>query len=1204
MEGQAKMTWEKITRLTSRAGILALRLLHRLLSGRGHGLRLFTRAALGLAMALGLAAGALAWRLGQGPLELTWLAGQVRQGIALDAGTRLRAESIALAWDGWRDGASALPAIRLDGVQLEGPGLAARADAVLLHVSLAALLRGEIAPSLLELEAPRLQLKPGDASAGDMDAATLLPWLAAPDELGRHMALRGLRVRNGAIALPGTGTTPALALEGINIVAQRGREGLRADGTAALRMAEMQVAITVQATGAATGSQVVLRVNGLRPEALAGLLPEFAPLAGLQTTVSAALTLRLDAGLVPLGGGLEVAAGPGRLNHAGWSLPLQGFSLLGSMRGGALELAQAALLLGPAGAAPQLHLTTQGRAWREDGRWRGEAETGLAAFDVTHIASLWPEGLASEWRAEVGRLALAGQLREARLRVVLGDTAEGPRLLHARLHAPLSGLRLGLGQGLDIAEALIEASGTPEDFRLEALRLVLPSPRAGAPPSTITAAADIRREAAAWRVAGELALDQIAFIDVPTLWPEGVAPKPRKWMVENMLGGVGQEGQWRFDLALPDGQAPQIRALSGRALASRVTVQWVAPIPPVIEASGEAQFGPDTIIVTLNGGRQARADGSASGLEVTGGTLRFHDLARPIEQADLQLHLAGSLPDLMTVLRHPRLHLFDRRPLELVVAEGSHVTRLNLNFPMLEDIPAESVRVRAESRLSNLRLGRALLGRELTQVQAELLLENERLRVQGSGNLLGAPLRLVTEMDLRPGPATGVLSRETVQGTLSARQLAQLGLDLGDVLGGAVAIDARTERRRNGQGIVTLRGDLAPASLALPAARWSKAQGSPGSAEVVVRLQGDTMMGLDNGRLDVLDLSLRGRAVVTRGRIERFEIAESQFGGSRFQGDVRAPAQPGAPWQTTLRGPLLDLRPIFAERRGATEAPAEAATSPPMVLEARFDRVTLGEGRELLGVQGRAVVDERSVLRQGFLRGRTGTASGAFELVVAPRAQGRSLRLTAEDGGAVLRALDGISSIEGGRLNLNGGWASNAVNAALTGTAELEGFVVRGAPAIGKLLQAMTLYGLVDALQGGAGLSFNRAHVPFSMNREVLTLNDAHAFSPSLGLTVRGRVLREADMIDLEGTIVPAYMINTVLGNLPLVGRLFSPEPGGGLFATAFRVQGPAADPQVQVNPLSTITPGFLRGLFGLAQEPVSVSPQPPGPGGEAGPRR
>ena len=1204
MEGQAKMTGEKITHRVSRSGAHALRLLRRVFSSHGRGLRLLTRAVLGLAMALGLAAGALAWRLGQGPLELTWFAGQMRQGIALDAGTRLRAESIALAWDGWRHGASALPAIRLDGVQLEGAGLAAEADAVLLHVSLAALLRGEIAPSLLELEAPRLRLKPSGGTAGEMDTATLLPWLAAPDELGRHMALRGLRVRDGAIALPASGSTPAMALEGIQLFAQRGRDGLRADGAAALRMAGMQLPVTVQATGDGAGSEVVLRVNGLQPPALAGLLPELAPLAGLQTTLSAAITLRLDGGLVPRGGMLAVEAGPGRLSHGGWSLPLQGFSLEANMRRDALELTRAAILLGPAGAAPQLHLTAHGSTWREDGRWRGEAETALASFDVTHIASLWPEGLAGEWRAEVGRLALAGQLRGARLGLTLGDTAAGPRLLHARLHAPFSGLRLGLGQGLDITEALIEASGTEQAFRLEALRLVLPSPRSGAPPTTITAAADIRREAAEWRVAGDLALDQLAFADMPTLWPEGVAPKPRKWMVENMLAGVAQEGQWRFDLALPDGQAPQLRALSGRAAASGVTVQWVRPIPPVIEAAGEVQFGPDSITVTLSGGRQARADGSASGLEVTGGTLRFTDLSQPIEQADLQLLLGGSLPDLMTVLRHPRLHLFERRPLELVVAEGSHVTRLNLNFPMLEEIPAESVRVRAESRLSNLRLGRALLGRELTQVQGELLLESERLRVQGTGNLLGAPLRLTTEMDLRPGPANGVLSRETVQGTVSARQLAQLGLDLGDVLGGSVAIDARTERRRNGQGMVTLRGDLAPATLAVPAARWSKAQGSPGSAEVVVRLQGDNLVGLDNGRLDVLDLSLRGRAIVNRGRIERFEIAESQFGGSRFQGDVRAPAQPGAPWQTTLRGPLLDLRAIFAERRGATEAPAEAATSPPMVLEARFDRVTLGEGRELLGVQGRAVVDERSVLRQGFLRGRTGTASGAFELVVAPRAQGRSLRLTAEDGGAVLRALDGISSIDGGRLNLNGGWASNAVNAPLTGTAELEGFVVRGAPAIGKLLQAMTLYGLVDALQGGAGLSFNRANVPFSMNREVLTLNDAHAFSPSLGLTVRGRVLREADMIDLEGTIVPAYMINTVLGNLPLVGRLFSPEPGGGLFATAFRVQGPAADPQVQVNPLSTITPGFLRGLFGLAQEPVSVSPQPPGPGGEAGPRR
>ncbi len=1245
MEGQAKTAMEMIGRLASRVAgagqtllgrgralshmcVRALRQaasgLRRAVPARGappvaatgrhtraarHGLRLLTRAVLGLALLFGLAAGTLSWRLAQGPLELSWLSPKLRQGITLAAGTSLRAETLSLAWDGWRHGASALPALRLDGARLEAPGLQAEATAVLAHLSLPALLRGEFAPTLLELEAPRLRVGPGTAGDDDMDAAaeampaTMLPWLAAPDETRRHFALRGLRIRGGAILLPAAAGRPGMALEDINLFAQRDREGLRADGSAALHLGGMVVPVTLQAMAAPAGSEVVLRLAGLQPGALAGLLPalapQLAPLAGLQAMLSAGIVLQLDAGLVPRGAVLDLEAGPGQLSHAGHTLPLQGFSLRAEIRQGAVDLPHAELLLGPPAAPPLAHLIAQGRAWREDGRWRGEIETGLAAFEVTNLASLWPESLAPQWRAEAARLALAGSLRDATLGLALRDTAEGPRLIQGRMRLPLRDLRLGLGlgqgpsPGLAISEVLLMASGTPEALRLETARLVLPSPRPEAAPSIITGQADIRREGDAWTIAGDLGLDQLAFADLPTLWPEGIAPHPRKWMVENMLGGVAQEGQWRFDLALPDGQEPQLRALSGRARASAVTVQWLAPIPPAIGVSGEAQFGLDAITLAIAGGRQSRADGSATGIEITGGTLRFLDLAQTVQRADIQLQIAGSAADLMALLRHPRLHLFDRRPLELTVAEGSHATRLNLTFPMLEDIPNEAIRVRAESRLSGLRIGRALLGRELTQGQIELLLEADRLRLQGTANLLGAPLRLLIETDLRPGPATAVFSRETVQGTLSAAQLTQLGLDLGDVLGGAVAIEARTERRRNGQASVTLRGDLAPATLSLPAARWSKPQGSPGSAEAVVRLQGDTLLGVDNGRIDVLELSLRGRAIVNRGRIDRYEIAESLFGGSRFQGDVRPPGQPGAPWQTNLRGPLLDLRPIMAARRPAEERP-DPGTMPPLVLEARFDRVTLGERRELLGVQGRAVVDDRAVLRQGFLRGRTAAAGGAFELVVAPRAQGRSLRITAEDGGAVLRALDGITSIEGGRLTLNGGWAGNEVNAALTGTAELEGFVVRGAPAIGKVLQAMTLFGLVDALQGGGGLSFNRANVPFSVNREVLTLNDAHAFSPSLGLTVRGRVLREADILDLEGTIVPAYMINTMLGNLPLVGRLFSPEPGGGVFATAFRVQGAASDPQVQVNPLSTITPGFLRGLFGLGQEPASTSQQAP----------
>ena len=62
---------------------------------------------------------------------------------------------------------------------------------------------------------------------------------------------------------------------------------------------------------------------------------------------------------------------------------------------------------------------------------------------------------------------------------------------------------------------------------------------------------------------------------------------------------------------------------------------------------------------------------------------------------------------------------------------------------------------------------------------------------------------------------------------------------------------------------------------------------------------------------------------------------------------------------------------------------------------------------------------------------------------------------------------------------------------------------------------------------------------------------------------------------------MPAYFFNSLLGHLPLIGKFFAPEKGGGLFAAKYELVGPIDDPQVHVNALSLITPGFLRGMFG-----------------------
>jgi AsmA-like C-terminal region len=104
----------------------------------------------------------------------------------------------------------------------------------------------------------------------------------------------------------------------------------------------------------------------------------------------------------------------------------------------------------------------------------------------------------------------------------------------------------------------------------------------------------------------------------------------------------------------------------------------------------------------------------------------------------------------------------------------------------------------------------------------------------------------------------------------------------------------------------------------------------------------------------------------------------------------------------------------------------------------------------------------------------------------------------------------------------------------------------------------------------------------FTLADQVVTLRQLRAHGGGLGLTAAGSIDIPASRVDVQGTIIPLYGINTVLGKVPIVGDLVLGGKGQGLFAIRARVTGRLADPQVSVNPASAVTPGFVRGFFDL----------------------
>ncbi len=135
--------------------------------------------------------------------------------------------------------------------------------------------------------------------------------------------------------------------------------------------------------------------------------------------------------------------------------------------------------------------------------------------------------------------------------------------------------------------------------------------------------------------------------------------------------------------------------------------------------------------------------------------------------------------------------------------------------------------------------------------------------------------------------------------------------------------------------------------------------------------------------------------------------------------------------------------------------------------------------------------------------------------------------------------------------------------------------------------------GIGDALRG-EGIGFSILDADFVFLEPKMEVKNARASGASLGITANGVIDIGAETIDLSGTLVPAYAVNSLIGRIPVIGDILVGGPGGGVFAANYKLEGPLEDPKVSINPLSTIAPGFLRNLFGAGgTSPEGNDPRP-----------
>jgi hypothetical protein len=113
-------------------------------------------------------------------------------------------------------------------------------------------------------------------------------------------------------------------------------------------------------------------------------------------------------------------------------------------------------------------------------------------------------------------------------------------------------------------------------------------------------------------------------------------------------------------------------------------------------------------------------------------------------------------------------------------------------------------------------------------------------------------------------------------------------------------------------------------------------------------------------------------------------------------------------------------------------------------------------------------------------------------------------------------------------------------------------------------------------------LRLSRLSVPFSVDNSYVRIGDALVQGPEIGASAQGIIRKQDLAMDIGGTIIPAYALNSAISNVPLVGDILTGGKGQGVFGLNFALQGSMNQPRFLVNPVSAIAPGIFRNIFNI----------------------
>jgi|GEM_PF-909600 len=673
-------------------------------------------------------------------------------------------------------------------------------------------------------------------------------------------------------------------------------------------------------------------------------------------------------------------------------------------------------------------------------------------------------------------------------------------------------------------------------------------------------AATIEKIGEEYALSGHAATQNIYVSELKKYWPTNLSPQSRKWVTTNILSGIGTKGDVDFnfkagELKLKDTPDDAIHAV---VMMKNGTVRYKSNHPPIKDISATLKFTGKTIEADIDHATYLNET------VVNHAVLKMPDLYPDDVRMLVDTQVQSSAGDTVAFLSLPGLDMSEKLHLTPDI-KGSVEGNIHLDFIAFSLNPKKEtgdIKYQLKGKINDISQKGFLGKRDIEHATMTVEMDNKGLKANGKVVVNTIPMEL--------GVTTGFDSEHTtsymINTQMDVKDLPRLELPRLDFAQGIMGIQAKINESEK-QEKVEAELDITDNSLAFPEHHFTKKAGVP--ATITFRSE-----KLPDGTIRVHSFALQGKGMAFSGNAD-YSPNEKAFVNviadkvlyEKNNLDALEYSRQNNVIHFYARGASLDLSP-YLERNQQKQDVAFA-------VDIKAENIVLGEDRSLKNAT--ITADCADMCRAANIHAGLKTKGN-----INYQIRDGSVTASSDNAGEVLRTLGTLRYVEGGKLQLNGKYTGNQI----AGELVITDYSLKNAPVFTKILTLASLTGIIDSVAGN-GITFSSLHAPFQYGKGIILVKDAKTHGSALGLTASGTFDLNTEKEDINGVIVPSYTMNALVGQIPIIGDILLGGKGKGIIGINYAIKGDMNDPSISVNPLSVLTPGFLRGVFDVFDKPA-----------------